>query len=162
MIPDHLRRELSEHCDHYASRKVGLIFVMQKIQEYYGGWLNDDAIREAAEIVGVSLPEVEEVATFYNWFFREPVGRTVIVCCDSIACHLCGCDRNLAHLERRLGIQTGQTTRDGEYTLLPIVCLGNCDNAPTMMIGPELYDRMTPEKIDEVLDARERRATEVR
>jgi NADH-quinone oxidoreductase subunit E len=151
MISEELRKELSGHCEHYASRRVGLIFVMQKLQEHYGGWLPDEAIREAADIVGIPEPDVEGVATFYNWFFREPVGRKVIVCCDSISCHLCGCDRNVAHLERRLGIKMGETTADGEYTLLPVVCLGDCDNAPSMMIGDELYNRMTPEKIDEFL-----------
>jgi NADH-quinone oxidoreductase subunit E len=125
---------------------------MQELQKYYGGWLPDEAIEEAAQIVGRPAVEVEGVSTFYNWFFREPVGRNVIVCCDSISCYLGGCDRNIAHLERKLGIKMGQTTRDGEFTLLPVVCLGDCDNAPSMMIGLDLYNRMTPEKIDEALD----------
>jgi NADH-quinone oxidoreductase subunit E len=152
MIPDTLRKELSDHCGHYPSRQVGLIFVLQKLQEHHGGWLPDEAICDAAEIVGIPETEVEGVATFYNWFFREPVGRRIIVCCDSVSCYLCGCGRNVAHLERRLGIRMGETTADGEFTLLPVVCLGDCDNAPSMMIGDELHNRMTPEKIDEVLD----------
>lgn len=150
MISDELRRHLSEHCDHYADRRVGLITVMQELQKHYGGYLPDEAIYEAADIVGVTAPDVEGVATFYNWFFREPVGRQIIVCCDSISCHLLGCDRNIAHIERKLGIKMGETTTDGEYTLLPVVCLGDCDNAPSIMIGPELYNRVTPEKLDDI------------
>lgn len=155
MIPETLRQELSEHCAHYASRQVGLIYVLQKLQQHYGGWLPDEAIAEAAEIVGIPEAEVEGVATFYNWFFREPVGKTIIACCDSISCHLCGAEQLVAHLERRLGIKMGETTPDGRYTLLPVVCLGNCDRAPSIMIGDELYERVTPERLDEILDTLE-------
>lgn len=152
MISDDLKRELSEHCEHYVSRRVGLIFVMQKLQEHHGGWLPDDAVREAAEIVGVSEAEVEGVATFYNWFFRHPVGKHVIVVCDSVSCYLCGCDTIVEHIEKKLGIRMGETTADGLFTLLPVVCLGNCDNAPSIMVGDELYGRVTPEMVDEILD----------
>lgn len=157
MIPDELRKELSEHCAHYASRRVGLIHVLHKLQQHYGGWLPDNALAEASQIVGVSEAEIEGVTSFYNWLFRHPVGRNIIVCCDSISCYITGCDRNIAHLQRKLGIKVGETTPDGEYTLLPVVCLGDCDNGPSMMIGDELYNRMTPEKIDEVLKTLERR-----
>lgn len=152
MIPDALKTELTEYVRHYPSPQVGLITVMQKLQKHYGGHLPDEAISEAAEIVGIPEPEVEGVATFYNWFFREPVGRRVIVVCDSVSCHICGCDRLVEHLRKRLGIGMGETTPDGEYTLLPVVCLGNCDQAPTLMIGDDTFGRMTPEKLDEVLD----------
>lgn len=152
MIPEALKTELTEYVKHYPSPRVGLITVMQKLQKHYGGYLPDEAIGEAAEIVGIPEPEVEGVATFYNWFFREPVGRKVIVVCDSISCHICGCDRLVEHLRKRLGIGMGETTADGEYTLLPVVCLGNCDQAPSIMIGDETFGRMTPEKLDEVLD----------
>jgi NADH-quinone oxidoreductase subunit E len=151
MIPDTLRKELSDHCAHYPSRQVGLIYVLQKLQEHYGGWLPDEAITEAAEIVGVTEVEVEGVATFYNWFFREPVGKTIIACCDSISCYLCGSEQIVTHLEKRLGIKMGQTTPDGRFTLLPVVCLGNCDRAPSIMVGNQLYERVTPEMIDEIL-----------
>jgi NADH-quinone oxidoreductase subunit E len=149
-VPADLRELLSEHCTHYANRRVGLIWVMQQLQAYYGGWLPTRGIYEAAEIVGVAAPDAEGVATFFNWFFREPVGRKIITVCDSISCYLGGCDRNRAHLEQKLGIKTGETTADGEYTLLPIVCLGNCDKAPTMMVGDDLYDNVTPEMLDKI------------
>lgn len=151
-LPEELREHLSEHCTHYASRRVGLIWVMQQLQKHYGGWLPDRAIREAADIVGLAVPEVEGVATFFNWFFREPVGREIITVCDSLPCYLGGCDQLRANLEQKLGIKQGETTADGAFTLLPIVCLGNCDHAPTMMIGEELYNRVTAEQLDEILE----------
>ncbi len=151
-LPDEFRAELSEHCTHYANRRVGLIWVMQQLQAHYGGWMPDHAIYEAAEIVGVAPPEVEGVATFFNWFFRHPVGRKIIVSCDSISCYLGGCDNNLEHLEKKLGIRLGETTPDGEFTLLPIVCLGNCDKAPCMMIGDDLHSNVTPEILDTLFE----------
>ncbi len=152
MIPVELREELSEHCTHYASRRVGLIWVMQQLQKHYGGWLPNEAIHEAAEIVGVPAPEVEGVATFFNWFFREPVGREIITVCDSLPCYLGGCDRLNAELSAKLGVKHGETTADGAFTLLPIVCLGNCDRAPTMMIGEELYSDVKLEDLDGILE----------
>lgn len=149
-IPEDLRELLSDHCTHYANRRVGLIWVMQQLQAYYGGWLPNRAINEASEIVGVSRPEVEGVATFFNWFFREPVGRKVVVVCDSISCYLGGCDKNLEHIEKKLNIKLGETTADGEFTLLPVVCLGNCDKAPCMMVGDDLHSNLTPEMLDKI------------
>ena len=152
MIPGDLRKNLEDHCTHYASRRVGLIWVMQQLQAHYGGWLPNEALKDAAEIVGVPESDAEGVATFFNWFFRKPVGKKVIVCCDSISCYLGGCENNIAQLEEKLGIKMGETTADGEYTLLPVVCLGNCDKAPTMLIGDDLYDNVTPEKLDKIFD----------
>jgi NADH-quinone oxidoreductase subunit E len=125
---------------------------MQQIQAHCGGWLPDEAIRETSEITGVSIPEVEGVATFFNWFFREPVGREIVTVCDSLPCWIGGCEKLRDSCERVLGITMGQTTSDGAFTLLPIVCLGNCDNAPTMMVGEEIYDRVTPESLPLIFD----------
>jgi len=161
-IPETLKSELSEHCAQYPSRQVGLIHVLQKLQEFYGGWLPDEAIQQAAEIVGVPEPEVEGVATFYNWFFREPVGKTIIACCDSISCYLCGCEAVIERLKNRLGIDMGQTTPDGQFTLLPVVCLGNCDRAPSILVGDTLYERVTPEMVDEILARHSRKSEEGR
>lgn len=152
-LPEDFRDHLAEHCTHYADRRVGLIWVMQQLQAYYGGWLPNRGINEASEIVGVSRPDVEGVATFFNWFFRQPVGRQVIVMCDSISCYLGGCERNLEHLEQKFGVKLGETTPDGEYTLLPIVCLGNCDKAPCMMVGDKLHSNLSTESLDKLFES---------
>jgi NADH-quinone oxidoreductase subunit E len=123
---------------------------MQQVQAHCGGWLPDAAIREVSDIVGVSIPEVEGVATFFNWFFREPVGREIVTVCDSLPCWIGGCEKLREACEKELGIRPGQTTPDGAFTLLPIVCLGNCDKAPTMMVGEELYDRVDTKKLGEI------------
>ena len=82
------------------------------------------------------------------------MGRNIVVMCDSISCYLGGCDKNREHLEQKLGITLGETTPDGEYTLLPIVCLGNCDKAPCMMVGDDLHSNLTPEALDRIFENR--------
>jgi NADH-quinone oxidoreductase subunit E len=95
--------------------------------------------------------ELDAVATFYNLIFRKPVGKHVILVCDSVSCWIMGYERILQHLRDRLGIVLGETTADGVFTLLPIVCLGACDQAPAMMIDDELYGDLDAAKIDEIL-----------
>jgi NADH-quinone oxidoreductase subunit E len=115
------------------------------------GWVPDEAIVEVAGLLGMSTEEVEAVATFYELIFRKPVGRHVILVCDSVSCWITGEEAILSHLERRLGIGLGGTTPDGEFTLLPAGCLGACDAGPAMMIDGKLYDTLTPERADGIL-----------
>jgi NADH-quinone oxidoreductase subunit E len=100
----------------------------------------------------MSAEEVDSVATFYSRIYRSPVGRHVILICDGISCMIMGYDAIYEHISEKLGIRFGDTTKDGRFTLLPISCLGDCDKAPSMMINDELFNRMTIEKIDELLE----------
>lgn len=122
-----------------------------KVVQQHRGWVSDEALAAAAEVVGVSVAAMESVATFYNLIFRRPVGRHVIMVCDSVSCYLCGYDVVKAHLTESLGIDYGETTPDERFTLLPICCLGDCDNAPSMRVGEDYHGRLTSERIDEVL-----------
>jgi len=115
------------------------------------GWVPDEAIGEVAMILSMSTEEVEAIATFYELIFRKPVGKHVILVCDSVSCWITGEEKILAHLRRRLGVGLGGTTPDGEFTLLPAGCLGACDAGPAMMIDEKLYDSLTPERADEIL-----------
>jgi NADH-quinone oxidoreductase subunit E len=100
----------------------------------------------------MTVDELEGVASFYNLIFRKPVGRHVILICDSISCWIMGYERMREHLTTRLGINLGETTADGRFTLLPIDCLGACDHAPALMIDDDLHGDLDPEKIDEILN----------
>jgi NADH-quinone oxidoreductase subunit E len=86
---------------------------------------------------------VEELATFYEMIYRRPVGKKVIHVCDSISCWALSGETLLEQLAARLGINVGETTADGCFTLLPCCCLGNCTEAPTMMVGDAIYGRLT-------------------
>jgi NADH-quinone oxidoreductase subunit E len=103
----------------------------------------------AADIGGAA--EVDGLATFYSMIFRRPVGRHVILVCDSVACWVMGYDGLRERLEARLGITLGGTTADGRFTLLPAGCLGVCEHAPAMMVDEDLHLDLTPEKLDEIL-----------
>jgi NADH-quinone oxidoreductase subunit E len=104
-----------------------------------------------ADVLEMSATDLDAIATFYNFIFRRPVGRHVILVCDSVSCWIMGYDTVADHLQHRLGIGFGETTGDGCFTLLPNVCLGACDRAPVMMIDDQLYDDLDAEKIDKIL-----------
>jgi len=108
-------------------------------------------VRAVAALLDMTPDELDSVATFYNLIFRQPVGRHVILVCDTVSCWVMGYEEIVAQLGERLGIAFGQTTADGRFTLLPIPCLGACDRAPAMMIDDDLHGPVLPEALDEIL-----------
>ena len=122
-----------------------------KIVQKYRGWVSDEAVRDIAKLLSISNEEVDVVATFYSRIYRKPVGRNVILLCDSVSCMIMGYQSLYDYISGRLGIRFGETTPEGRFTLLPVSCLGDCDNAPAMMINDDHYNRLTIEKIDELL-----------
>jgi len=94
---------------------------------------------------------LDSVATFYNLIFRKPVGRHIILLCDSISCWVMGYENIKEQLSAKLKIGYGETTIDGKFTLLPNPCLGTCDCAPALMIDKDLYRNLTVERLDEIL-----------
>ncbi len=122
-----------------------------KIVQQNRGWISDESLKEVAEVVDMSPAELDSVATFYNLIFRQPVGRHVILLCDSISCYVMGYNEIRDQLFSKLNIQYGQTTADGCFTLLPNCCLGTCDRAPALMIDNDLYRNLTVDQLDEIL-----------
>ena len=122
-----------------------------KIVQNHRGWVSDEALAAAANVVGVHPTQMEAVATFYNLIFRQPVGRHVIMLCDSISCYLTGYEQIRDHLRTSLGVEFGQTTSDDRFTLLPICCLGNCGEAPAIRIDTDYHGNLTPERVDAIL-----------
>jgi NADH-quinone oxidoreductase subunit E len=145
------RKEIEVEQAHYPNGQAACIEALMIVQRHRG-WVSDEAVRDIAAFLGMTPDEVDGVATFYNLVFRRPVGRHVIKICDSVSCWIMGYEAMRDHLEARLGIRFGETTSDGRFTLLPIVCLGVCDHAPAMMIGDDLYTGLTPERIDAILE----------
>jgi len=123
-----------------------------KIVQKHRRWVSDESLRDVAAYMEMSPEELDSVATFYNMIFRRPVGRHVILLCDSISCWILGYEKIQAHLTNRLGIKLGETTKDGRYTLLPNVCLGTCDCAPALMIDNDTYRNLTTDQLDEILN----------
>jgi len=150
MLTDRERNEIEEHLALYAHKRAGCIEAMMTVQRYRG-WVSDEAVDDLAELLEMTAEELDGVATFHNLIFRQPVGRHVILICDSVSCWIMGYDNLLDHLHSRLGIDLKETTADGCFTLLPSVCLGACDRAPVMMIDGALFGDLTKERIDEIL-----------
>jgi NADH-quinone oxidoreductase subunit E len=146
------RAEIEKEIHHYENRQAACIEAMKIVQKHRG-WVSDEGIRDIATIMEMTPAELDSVATFYNLIFRKPVGRHVILICDSVSCWIMGYEQIREHLMKKLGIGMGETTPDGRFTLLPVCCLGTCDRAPAMMIGEDLHQDLTPEKIDTILDS---------
>jgi NADH-quinone oxidoreductase subunit E len=111
----------------------------------------DDALVDLAKLLEMSPADLDGVASFFNMIFRKPVGRHVILLCDSVSCWLLGYEKIQAHLKQRLGIDFGETSADGRFTLLPNQCLGCCDRGPALILDEELHTRLTPEDVDRIL-----------
>jgi|BEDMetMinimDraft_2_1075160.scaffolds.fasta_scaffold19348_2 NADH-quinone oxidoreductase subunit E len=115
------------------------------------GWLSDEARQAAADLLGLSRQYVESVVSFYALLRTEPTGRRVIHVCTSLSCALAGADELLARLEEKLGIAVGQTTPDGQYTLLEAECLAACSLAPACQVNLRYVGPVPPEEADRLL-----------
>lgn len=146
------RSEIEAELARYPTKEAVSIDAM-KIVQRHRGWVSDESMRDIAELLEMSPADLDGVATFYNLIFRRPVGRHVVMLCNSVSCWILGYERMREHLTKRLGIQFGETTPDNRFTLLPIVCLGACDHAPAMLVDNELHTDLGPDRIDEVLEA---------
>ena len=124
---------------------------LRRIQEDRG-YVADSDIEELAAYLGVPQIQIEEVLSFYTQFRRSAVGRWHLQFCRNVSCSMNGAERILAHVEKRLGIQPGQTTPDGRYTLSTAECLGSCGTAPMMMVNDGYHENLTCEQVDELLE----------
>jgi len=140
--------------DHEVSlvpHKKAAVIEALKIVQQNRGWISDESVAAIAEHLEMSAAEVDSVATFYNLIFRKPVGRHVILLCDSISCYVMGYRKLYETLQQELEIKFGETTADKKFTLLPNACLGCCDHAPAFMIGEDLYRDIKVEDIAGIL-----------
>jgi NADH-quinone oxidoreductase subunit E len=135
------------HCE--QKQAVGLDAL--KVVQRHRGWVSDDALKDVAEYLDMTPAELDSVATFYSLIFRKPVGRHVILLCDSVSCWVMGYESVLDILKKQLGIGFGETSADGRFTLLPHPCLGACERAPAMMIDDELFGPLDKETIENIL-----------
>jgi NADH-quinone oxidoreductase subunit E len=135
---------------HYPAPSAASIEALKIVQQHRG-WVSDDSLKAVAELLDLSPDALDSVATFYNLIFRKPVGDKVILYCNSVSCWMLGAENIREHISKRLGIGLGETTPDGRYTLLPIVCLGACDHAPALMVGEELYGDVDETEVDAIL-----------
>ena len=142
--------EIEREIQHLPDRRSAAIDAL-KIVQVHRGWISDNSLAAIAELLGMSVDELDGIATFYNLIYRQPVGENVILFCDSVSCWLMDGEKVCKKLREKLEIEFGQTSADNKYTLLPVTCLGDCDHAPAMMVGDELHHDLTVDNLDEHL-----------
>jgi NADH-quinone oxidoreductase subunit E len=150
MLTEEEKKEILEEVKQYPYPTVACIDAL-KIIQHHRGWVSDESVKDIAQLLGISNEEVDGVATFYSRIYRKPVGRNVILICDSISCMIMGYGSIYEYISKKLKIGFGETTSDGRFTLLPISCLGDCDHAPALMINNDHYNNLTIGKIEELL-----------
>lgn len=134
----------------YEGESYDLIPILQDIQDNYG-FLPKEELKAVAQRLHVPLTQAYSVATFYKMFSLVPKGRNQLKVCLGTTCHLKGGQRLVDSLESRLGVEVGYTSKDGEFSLETVGCLGSCAQAPVMMINDKYYARVTADKVPKIL-----------
>lgn len=150
MLSEEEKQEIEAEIPHYAQKQAVCIDAM-KIVQRHRGWVSDEAIADLAQFLGMSAEELDGVATFYNLIFRKPVGRHVILICNSVTCWAMGYGQLSAFLQKELGVEIGGTSPDGRFTMIPNPCLGICDHAPALMIDEDTHVDLNEDRLREIL-----------
>lgn len=132
-------------------QKSALLPVLHVAQAEFGGWLSPATMDYVASILSIKPIEVYEVASFYTMYNLRPVGKCVLEVCRTGPCWLRGSDDIIEYLENKLGIQVGETTSDGMFTLKTVECMASCGTAPMMQVGNEYLENLSVEKMDDVM-----------
>ncbi len=116
------------------------------------GWISKDAIRYIASKLGTTPMQILSIASFYSMFNLKPIGKYHIQMCKTLSCKLCGSNKIKEHIEKRVGVKFGETTKDMKFTLSEVECLGSCGTAPVIQLNEEYIENLTVEKLDKLLD----------
>lgn len=152
-----LSEDIRKHIDQWILRyppehkRSGVFEALRVVQQANGGSLTVELMDAVADYLGMAHIAVYEVATFYTMYHLKPMGKHVINLCTNISCTLNGADELLAHLRERLNIDLNETTSDGRFTLKEVECLGACVAAPVCQIGKVYHEKLSPEKMDEII-----------
>lgn len=146
-----LREKIEEIARRYPDTRSAVMPALYLAQERYG-YLTKEAMEEVAEVLNLPPVQVYEIATFYTMYNKKPVGRYHIQVCTNVSCMLLGAESLVDYLRKKLGIDVGETTKDGLFTLSTVECLGSCGTAPVMQINDTYHENLTKERIDEILE----------
>jgi formate dehydrogenase subunit gamma len=149
--------EIEKIIGRFRGQPGPLLIVLHAIQEEFG-YIPEEAEPVVAEGLNLSRAEVHGVVTFYHYFRHHPPGRHVVQICQAESCKSMNSDKLTEHARRALGIELNQTTADGQFTLEPVYCLGNCACSPAMMVDGQVYGRLTNARFDAVLAEHRRTA----
>ena len=150
MLSEEEKKDIEKELAHLPRRSAGGLEALRIVQKHRS-WISDEAISDISEYLGINEARIDGLSSFYNLIFRKPVGKHIILFCDSISCWIKKSDQLQEMICDHLGIRFGETTSDNRFTLLPMPCLGACDKAPVMMVDKDLHVNLTEEKIKEIL-----------
>ncbi len=146
-----MKEKAYEILSRYPHPKAAVMPLLWLVQDRYG-FIPREAVPDVALLTETTPIHVEAIVKFYELFHDHPVGRFQLMLCTNISCLLCGADRTLKKLEELLGIDVGQTTADGLFTLEEFECLAACDKAPVLLVNCwDLYEKVTPERAEEII-----------
>lgn len=149
-----LTARINELLSHYPEdkKKSALLPVLHEVQDAHDNWLSAELQEKVAEILEIKPIEVFEVVTFYTMFNQKPIGKYRFEFCQTSCCMLRGSDDLIDYTCNKLGINVGQTTPDGLFSIAAVECLGACGYAPMMQLGDYYHEHLTPNKIDHIID----------
>jgi len=137
-----------------ADQKQSAVMACLAIVQQEQGWVSPESEQAVAEVLGMPVMAVHEVTTFYNMYNQKPVGTFKLNVCTNLPCQLRGGQQALRYLESKLGVQAGETTADGVFTLQPSECQGACADAPVMLVNDRhMCSFMSHEKLDQLIDS---------
>ena len=134
----------------YPTKRAVLLPALHAVQHAYG-WIPVQAMEEVAAFLEISPAEVLDTASFYEEYWLRPKGDYLIQVCRSLSCEICGSDKITERLKDKLGLELGQTSDDGRFTLIELECLGSCGTAPAVLVNEVLHENLTVETVDELI-----------
>lgn len=150
ILSETARAQIRQLMQRYPQARSALLPALD-IAQREAGYLSPQVLREVAVLMDLPPVEVASVASFYTMLYRRPVGKHVIQVCTNISCSLMGAEHIVDVLRKKLGIEVGETTPDGRFTLLTVECLGSCGTAPMMQVDDTYYENLTEERLDAIL-----------
>jgi len=150
MLSERNLKKLDEMKKYYQTSQSLVLPALLMVQEEHG-YISEDAMKYVGKLLDVPFGHILGVVTFYTMLHRKPIGKHHIDFCTNVSCMLRGADKIVEHLENRLGIKVGETSKDRKWTLSEVECMGSCGTAPMFAVGDEYYENLTPEKIDKLI-----------
>ena len=136
----------------YPTKRACLLPALHMIQHEHN-WIPTQAVQEIAEFLEISPAEALDTASFYEEYWLKPKGKYLVQVCRSLSCSICGSKQLTSQLRRKLGIEPGETTADGKFTLVELECLGACGTAPVMLVNDVLFENLTPQEAERIISS---------
>ncbi len=156
MLSEKNLKKIEELRKSYPTSQALVLPVLWMVQEEHG-YISEESMKYVAELLAVPFGHILGVVTFYTMFHAKHTGKHHLEVCTNVSCMLRGSDKIIEHLEKRLGIRMGETSKDQKWTLSEVECMGSCGTAPMVAVGEEYYENLTPEKIDKMIAELERK-----